>query len=138
MLFSLLEHYLDTDTALKVSQSVYCFTTSISHGVENYFPRLWGSGISDAIFVFLLWFICMGEITVVHFFYHNCSQTINTFKCWLSFCCQKILFSLINAGKMPYCDFLISVFEKKKRKICIFIMDDIILCFELQDILLKL
>ena len=38
------------DTALKVSQSVYCFTTSIPHGVENYFPRLWGMGISDAIF----------------------------------------------------------------------------------------
>ena len=50
MLFSLLKDYLDTDTALKVSQSVYCFTTSISHGVENYFPRLWGMGISDAIF----------------------------------------------------------------------------------------
>ena len=50
MLFSLLEHYLDTDTAMKVSQSMYCFTTSISHGVENYFPRLWGKGISDAIF----------------------------------------------------------------------------------------
>ena len=50
MLFSLLKHYLDTDTALKVSQSVYCFTTSISHGVESYFPRLWGTGISDAIF----------------------------------------------------------------------------------------
>ena len=33
MLFSLLKHYLDTETALKVSQSVYCFTTSISHGV---------------------------------------------------------------------------------------------------------
>ena len=46
MLFSLLKHYLDTD--LKVSQSVCCFT-SISHGVENYFPRLWGMGISDAI-----------------------------------------------------------------------------------------
>ena len=29
MLFSLLKHYLDTDSALKVSQSVYCFTTSI-------------------------------------------------------------------------------------------------------------
>ena len=52
MLFSLvvLKHYLDTDTALEVSQFVYCFTTSISHGVENYFPRLWGTGISDAIF----------------------------------------------------------------------------------------
>ena len=52
MLFSLLKHYLDTDTALKVSQSVYCFTTSISHGVENDFPRLWGTSISDAIFNF--------------------------------------------------------------------------------------
>ena len=52
MLFSLLKHYLDlyfSDTALKVSQSLYCFTTSISHGVENYFPRLWSTGISDAI-----------------------------------------------------------------------------------------
>ena len=39
---------------LKVSQSVYCFTTSISHGVENYFPRLWGTGISDAIFINLI------------------------------------------------------------------------------------
>ena len=54
MLFSLLKHHLDlniTDTALKVYQSLYCFTTSISHGVENYFPRLWGTDISDFIFV---------------------------------------------------------------------------------------
>ena len=53
MLFSLLKHYFYlyiTDTALKVSQSLYCFTTSISYGVEKYFPRLWGTGISDAIF----------------------------------------------------------------------------------------
>ena len=53
MLFSLLKHYLDlyiSDTALKASQSLYCFTTSICHGVENYFPRLWGTGISDVIF----------------------------------------------------------------------------------------
>ena len=50
MLLSLLKHYLDTDTAVKVSQTVYCFTTSISHGVENYFLRLWGTGISDSIF----------------------------------------------------------------------------------------
>ena len=53
MLFSLLEHYLElyiTDTDLKVSRSLYCFTTSISHGVENYFPRLWGTDISDTIF----------------------------------------------------------------------------------------
>ena len=54
MLFSLLKHYLElyiTDTALKVSRSLCCFTTSISHGVENYFLRLWGTGISDAIFI---------------------------------------------------------------------------------------
>ena len=53
MLFSLLKHHFDlniTDTALKVSRSLYCFTTSISDGVENYFPMLWGMGISDAIF----------------------------------------------------------------------------------------
>ena len=53
MLFSLLEYYLDTDTALKISQSVYCFIISISHGVENYLPRMWGTGISDAIFIYL-------------------------------------------------------------------------------------
>ena len=55
MLFSLLKHHLDlniTDTALEVSRSLYCLTTSISHGVENYFPRLWSTGISDAIFCF--------------------------------------------------------------------------------------
>ena len=54
MLFSLLKHYLDlyiSDTVLKVSRSLYCFTTSICHGVENYFPRLWGAGIFDAIFL---------------------------------------------------------------------------------------
>ena len=54
MLFSLLKHYLElyiTDTALKVSRSLYCFTASISHGVENYFPRLWSVGIPDAIFL---------------------------------------------------------------------------------------
>ena len=55
MLFSLLKHHLDlniTDTALKVSRSLYCFTTSISHGVENYVSRLWGIGISDTIFFY--------------------------------------------------------------------------------------
>ena len=56
MLFSLLKHYLElyiTDTTLKVSRSLYYFTTPISDGVENYFPRLWGTGIS-AIFVTVL------------------------------------------------------------------------------------
>ena len=54
MLFSLPKHHFDlniTDTALKVSQSLYYFTTSISHGAENYSPRRWGTGISDAIFL---------------------------------------------------------------------------------------
>ena len=55
MLLSLLKHYLKlyvTDTALKVSRSLYFFTTSIFHGVENYFLGLWGMGIFDAIFVY--------------------------------------------------------------------------------------
>ena len=62
MLFSLLKHYLKlyiTDTALKVSRSLYCFTTSVFHGVENYFPRLWGTGISDATFIFVLILQCL-------------------------------------------------------------------------------
>ena len=53
MLFSLLKHYLElyiTDFALKVSRSLCCFTGHIFHGVENYIPRLWSTGISDAIF----------------------------------------------------------------------------------------
>ena len=52
MLFSPPTHYLElyiTVTALKVSRPLYCFTTSIFHGVENYFPRLRGTGMSDAI-----------------------------------------------------------------------------------------
>ena len=52
ILFSQLNHYLYlyiSDTALKLSQSLYCFTTSISHGAEKYFPGLLGTGISDAI-----------------------------------------------------------------------------------------
>ena len=41
MLFSLLKHYLElyiTGTTLKVFRSLYCFITSISHGVENLHP----------------------------------------------------------------------------------------------------
>ena len=41
MSFSLPKHYLElyiTDNALKVSPSLYCFTTSISHGVEIISP----------------------------------------------------------------------------------------------------
>ena len=53
MLFAQLKHYLElyiTDSALKVSRSFYCFTT-VCHGVQNCFPRLWGTGISDAILI---------------------------------------------------------------------------------------
>ena len=56
MLFSLLKHYLDfyrADTVSSESPLIfvqYCFASSISHGIENYFPELWGMGISDAIF----------------------------------------------------------------------------------------
>ena len=38
---------------LKVSWPLYSITFSLSHGVENYFPGLWGTGISDDSFVFL-------------------------------------------------------------------------------------
>ena len=46
---SIIWSFMVTGTALKVSTSLCFFTASISHGVENYFPRLWGTGISDAI-----------------------------------------------------------------------------------------
>ena len=52
MLFSLLKHYLDlyiTDNALKVSASLYCFTT-ISHGVEIISP---GCGVRASMMLFL-------------------------------------------------------------------------------------
>ena len=38
---------------MKVSISLYFLTTSKFHGVENYFPRLSGTGISVAIFTSL-------------------------------------------------------------------------------------
>ena len=37
---------------LKVSRFFNCFSSSVSHGVENYFLGLWGMGISDAILYF--------------------------------------------------------------------------------------
>ena len=39
-----------TPFAVKVSWYFYRFISSIFHGVKNCFPRLWGSGIPDAIF----------------------------------------------------------------------------------------
>ena len=38
---------------LKVSFTLNCFTSSVCHGVEKYFPGLWGMGISDAIFEYI-------------------------------------------------------------------------------------
>ena len=89
MLFSLLKHYLDTDTALKVSQSVYCFTTSISHGVENYFPRLWGTGISDAIFNMMTLLFGIENVIWRPF----CFQTKNTITL------RKVFLSIYILGK---------------------------------------
>ena len=53
MLFSLLKHYLDlyiTDTVLKVSRSLYCFTTSLSYGVEHYISP--GCGVWPSLMLF--------------------------------------------------------------------------------------
>ena len=85
MLFSLLKQYLDTDTALKVFQSVYCFTTNISHGIENYLPRLWGTGISDAIFFFFCLLITRQIIFPIDFsplvqFYHCMTDSVHSFR----------------------------------------------------------
>ena len=66
-----------TDPALKVSQSLYCFTTSISHGVENYFHRLWGTGIS-AIFSISPWQSLYTSLTV--YGYNNPVNIRNIFK----------------------------------------------------------
>ena len=82
MLFSPLQHYWDTDSVLKLSQCLYCFTT-ISHGVENYFPRLWGMGISDAIFEIGVRppsCVHVGPSHYMHFCQHFCFQTQKTFQ----------------------------------------------------------
>ena len=64
MLFSLLKHCLElyvTDNALKVSPSLYCFTTSISPGVEIISPG-WVSLI--LFFVTLADFDCIDKDTI--------------------------------------------------------------------------
>ena len=84
-MFSLLKHYLElyiTDKALKVSPSLYCFTTSISHGVEIISP---GCGVRASLMLFLLFedilmftglylrcavilrLIVVSSITILHF-----------------------------------------------------------------------
>ena len=67
---------------------MYCFTTSISHGVEKYFPRLWGMGISDAIFICVfikfihkVQFIITQNLTlthkkIIHVLMYKCHPTI--------------------------------------------------------------
>ena len=85
-LSSLLKHYLDlyiTDTALKVSQSLYSFTTSISHGVEKYFPRLWGTGISDAIFLFNKHCTYYSDLPSSHMCLGVCVRSIYKLFCFL-------------------------------------------------------
>ena len=52
MIFSLLTHNLELhiiDTALKVSRCLYCFTTSISHGVKTISP---GCGVRASLMLF--------------------------------------------------------------------------------------
>ena len=62
MLFSPFKHYLDlhiTDTALKVSRSLYRFTTNISHGAEKTISQAVGYGHLLCYFIFFhLFHIC--------------------------------------------------------------------------------
>ena len=63
-------YYLDLyigDTALKVSRSLYCFTTSIYHYIENYFPGLWGMGIYAFFFLFT---VCIPATVVCNMLIH--------------------------------------------------------------------
>ena len=75
MLFSLLKHYLEiyiTDAALKVSRSLYCFPATVSLRVKNYIPRLWGTGISDAIFFFIAYLdLIKHSYTEPYFVYYS-------------------------------------------------------------------
>ena len=75
MLFSLLKHYLElyiTDTAPKVSRSLCCFTISISHGVKNFFPRLWGM----AFLMLILNFATNQKISITRLANVTESQTV--------------------------------------------------------------
>ena len=66
MLFSLLKHYLElyiSDTALKVSASLYClYTTSISHGVEIISS---GRGVRASLILFF-GFVNLSDHIVLH------------------------------------------------------------------------
>ena len=82
MLFSLLKHCLDlytTNTFCSESLRIFLCFTSISHGVKNCFARLWGTGISDAVFIFLgsdirpMWPLCQRKY---HYVVEMCSIDI--------------------------------------------------------------
>ena len=55
MLYSLLKHYLDTDTALKVSQSVYCLlkTISLGCGVGAFLILFFHEDTNSSVYVIL-------------------------------------------------------------------------------------
>ena len=79
MLFSPFQHYLDlyiTDTALKVSQCLYCFTTSVSHGVETISP---GCGVWAPLVLFFVKKIS-NETVKLHICNSLHSQAIVTFR----------------------------------------------------------
>ena len=52
-LLTLFRFYI-TDFVVKASWSLYCFTSSVPHGVKNYFPRLWGMIIFNAISILFI------------------------------------------------------------------------------------
>ena len=72
MLFSLLKHHLDltiTDTALKVSRSLYCFTTSLYLMVLKTISP--GCGVRASLILFLVPFemFLIGNFSSGFFFY---------------------------------------------------------------------
>ena len=103
MLFSLLKHYLDlciTETALKVSWSLYCFTACISHGVENYFLRLWGRGISDAILILHV-YLYIYFVSVKHYCLYF--SNIWTFTKLTLYSKSILIFELFQFFCIPWC-----------------------------------
>ena len=72
MLFSQLKHYLElfiTDNALKVSPSLYCVTTSLSHGVEIISP---GCVVRVSLMLFFLLFL--SELRYPYMYFHEMNK----------------------------------------------------------------